>query len=152
VVWARLSLPWNTQTPSASRFQVAQDLGLQSIQRVLQKDGNNTQLDPIVVDSVVKAVKQWLSRKKNTGWLLIFDDVNESEPYDIMEFVPLSFSERFILIHRREDHARFRDGLKVGNLEEEEGIQLLRNYCQSDAATWLSEGKSPYCIDILSQY
>jgi hypothetical protein len=80
-----------------------------------------------VRDQVVEAVKNWLSFSRNTGWLLIFDEVDDLEGFDLTKFFPMTTTNGKILITtRRREGARFGRELELGVLGEAESIELLR--------------------------
>ncbi|TWU74305.1 hypothetical protein ED733_005619 [Metarhizium rileyi] len=104
------------------RSQVENDLGFAGAEDML-KVKSIMQLDVSRVRSVVRSVKDWLLRPDNTGWLLIFDNVEPS--YDIFDFIPLTLSGKIILTSRDSDCCSWGTKLQVDVMGEGEAVSLL---------------------------
>jgi len=80
---------------------------------------------------VVEAVKGWFSMPGNTGWLLIFDNVDDLDSFNIGEFFPTAAENGKILITtRRRECTRFGEELELDVLQERESIKLFQRSCQ----------------------
>jgi hypothetical protein len=104
------------------REVVENDLGLEGVQDML-KVKSIQELDPLRVKSVVKAVKDWLLRRENDKWLLVFDNVEPS--YDIFEFIPLTMAGQVILTARDDSCCSWGTKLSVDAMTETEALQIL---------------------------
>lgn len=49
---------------------------------------------------VIAGVKQWLSHRNNTKWLLIFDNYDEPASYDLSKYYPQAFQGTVIITTR----------------------------------------------------
>jgi len=54
-------------------------------------------------EQVVAGVKQWLSDTKNTQWLLIFDNYDEPQSYDLKDYYPSASHGSIIITTRLPD-------------------------------------------------
>lgn len=59
-----------------------------------------TRQDEQLVGETVKDVKRWLSTQNNTRWLLVFDNVDDPEAYDLRSYFPQA-EQGFIFITTR---------------------------------------------------
>lgn len=90
---------------------------------------------------VVEAVKSWLAAPQNVDWLLIFDNVDDLDSFDIGEFLPTTVANGNILITtRRRECTRFGMELELKVMVEAESIELLRRSYQRKQA-FISQGK-----------
>ena len=81
--------------------------------------------------AVVEAVKEWYSSENNQGWLLIFDNVDDLESFDIGEFFPTAAANSSILITtRRRECTRFGEELELDVMQKLESIELLQRSCK----------------------
>lgn len=106
------------------RIQVENDLGLTGVEDML-KVKSLQELDASRVQSVVRAVKDWLMRPDNDKWLLIFDNVESS--FDISNFIPLTLTGKIILTSRESSSCISRTKLRVGPMLDGEAVELLRS-------------------------
>ncbi|KAF8472024.1 hypothetical protein BDZ91DRAFT_487124 [Kalaharituber pfeilii] len=74
---------------------------------------------------VVDAVKDWLTTKDNTKWLLIFDNLDDVESFDVNDYIPLSAHGTVIITSRRRESVQGRRGLEVQQMDNDEAEQLL---------------------------
>jgi hypothetical protein len=119
------------------RTQVENDLGLTGIEEML-KVKSIQQLDTFRVKSVVRAVKDWLMRPENDKWLLILDNVEPS--FDISDFIPLTLTGKIILTSRDSSSSIWGTKLRVGPMEDEEAVELLRSVVGDDSLQNRPEG------------
>lgn len=75
---------------------------------------------------VVEAMKEWLVKDTNRDWLLVFDNVDDLETFDIRDFFPQSSWGSIIITTRRPDCARFGIGIEVEEMTEDEGLLMLK--------------------------
>lgn len=112
------------------RTEVENDLGLTGVEDML-KVKSVLQLDTSRIRSVVRAVKDWLLRPDNVGWLLVFDNVEPS--YDIFDFVPLTLSGKVILTSQDSNCCSWGTTLRVDAMDKAEAISFLELIVGDDA-------------------
>ena len=90
---------------------------------------------------VVEAVKGWYSSEKNKGWLLIFDNADDLESFDVGQFFPTAAANGSILItSRRRECTRFGEELELYVMQKLESIELLQRSCKRKRA-FTSQGR-----------
>lgn len=134
------------------RIQVENDLGLLGVEDML-KVKSIQQLEPSRVKSVVRAVKDWLMRPDNDKWLLILDNVETS--FDIFDFIPLTLTGKIILTSRESSSCIWGTKLRVGPMQDEEAVELLRSVVGDDSLQIDREGmkkilKIPFAFKIIT--
>ncbi|KAL9047908.1 MAG: hypothetical protein Q9162_007914 [Coniocarpon cinnabarinum] len=72
----------------------------------------------------VARFREWLSRPQNMQWMLIFDNYNEPNAYDIREFFPYR-AHGSMLITTRSTRLMFGEVLTLIKLDEEQGLSIL---------------------------
>ncbi|CAI6084009.1 unnamed protein product [Clonostachys chloroleuca] len=115
----------------APRDRVENDLGLTGIGEML-KVKSILELDTPTVKAVVRAVKDWLMRPENRGWLLILDNVDAA--FDIFDFIPLTLSGRIILTSRDKTCCPWGTELEVPVMTEAEAIELVKSTLGNETA------------------
>jgi hypothetical protein len=75
--------------------------------------------------AVVKAIKNWFAEERNNDWLLIFDNVDDLDAFDVREFFPNAPWGNILVTSRRRDVSAFWNGIEVSEMNEEEGLRLL---------------------------
>lgn len=86
-------------------------------------------------DQVVEAVKQWLSVKDNTKWIMVFDNIDnpklpgtdDPQAYDIKSYFPRA-DQGFILITTRSTRLKIGKVIPLKKLQDtRESIEILAN-------------------------
>lgn len=90
---------------------------------------------------IVDAVKRWYSRKENQNWLLVLDNVDDLESFDIRSFIPTTPHGKILMTSRRKECTRFGRGLDIGEMLVREGICLLFTSTRSHDSQHSAEGK-----------
>ncbi|XMA16751.1 hypothetical protein WAI453_009542 [Rhynchosporium graminicola] len=81
--------------------------------------------------SVVEALMGWFSLPRNTGWLMIFDNVDDLESVNVGDFFPtVAKTGRILITTRRRECTRFDVELELDMRDEDESIRLLQHSCQ----------------------
>ena len=81
---------------------------------------------PSEAQEVVEAVRQWFTALENTNWLLVFDNLDDLESFDIDDYIPSCSHGTIIITSRRpECIKRGRGGLEVYHMQPSEGIKVL---------------------------
>jgi Cdc6-like AAA superfamily ATPase len=81
---------------------------------------------------VVEAIKNWFAEEGNTEWLLIFDNVDDLDAFDIRDFFPKTSWGSILLTSRRRDVSVAWIGIEVGDMSEDEGLRLLKKSANLD--------------------
>lgn len=125
----------NQNTISPDYLQIAQSLG---IPKGLDSDGKLC----ADVEAINTAVKGWFCKQENTGWLLVFDNVDDLESFKISLFIPTCDHGTVIMTSRRPECVDLGagSGIPVEEMEEADGIELLLKCTKLNLPT-SSEGK-----------
>jgi hypothetical protein len=80
----------------------------------------------LVGEHMVGHVRRWLSHPKNTRWLLIFDNYDDPEQFNIRTYYPFGTDGAIIVTTRRPDlvHGRTVRVQPIENIEE--SLEILR--------------------------
>ncbi|KAF8442498.1 P-loop containing nucleoside triphosphate hydrolase protein [Kalaharituber pfeilii] len=73
----------------------------------------------------IKAVQKWLTAKSNNRWLLVFDNLDDLESFDINDYIPSCDFGTVIITSRRRESAQHRRGLEVHQMQSNEAERLL---------------------------
>lgn len=91
---------------------------------------------PAEEQHIIDAVKQWFMKKGNTKWLLLLDNVDDLESFDITDYIPASLYGGTVLItSRRPEIAEGRRGINVQQMDNGEAEQLLRKCAKYENET-----------------
>ena len=66
---------------------------------------------PVQRSKVAEVVIDWLNTPQNRHWLLIFDNVDDIESFDIREFFPNASKGNILVTSRRREAARYGLGI-----------------------------------------
>ena len=81
---------------------------------------------PSEVQEVVKAVRQWFTASENANWLLVFDNLDDLESFDIDDYIPPCGHGTVIITSRRPECIKQgRRGFEVNQMQPSEGIKVL---------------------------
>ncbi|KAJ0376806.1 hypothetical protein COL26b_004858 [Colletotrichum chrysophilum] len=109
--------------------QLAKTLGL--FPRTSSEDRQQQDMPPMAL-----ALLQWLSReegKRSSRWLLVFDNVDDLDTFDISRFFPRVPWGHILVTSRRREARRLGHQIQVGVMDEEEAVNLLKR-CSGVAA------------------
>ncbi|KAF8470650.1 hypothetical protein BDZ91DRAFT_791604 [Kalaharituber pfeilii] len=81
---------------------------------------------------VIKAVKKWLTAKQNNKWLLVFDNLDDLESFDINDYIPSCDFGTIIITSRRRESMQGRRGLEVYQMQNNEAEKLLLTSARLD--------------------
>ncbi|KAF8465110.1 hypothetical protein BDZ91DRAFT_728791 [Kalaharituber pfeilii] len=81
---------------------------------------------------VIKAVKKWLTAKQNDKWLLVFDNLDDLESFDINDYIPSCDFGTVIITSRRRGSTQGRRGLEVHQMQNLEAEKLLLTSARLD--------------------
>ncbi|KAE8158938.1 hypothetical protein BDV40DRAFT_307408 [Aspergillus tamarii] len=73
----------------------------------------------------VKGVIDWLSQSENSEWLLIFDNIDDLDSFDIRSYLPSSQHGNILITSRRTDVSGYWKSIEVEKMSENEAKSLL---------------------------
>ena len=97
-------------------------------------------------DAAIAHFREWLSRPENTRWMLIYDNYDEPEAYNVKMFFPYR-AQGSVLITTRSSCLAFGTSLLLKKLEKGRGLEILAKRSSRPHAT---EGMSK--SKIVSRY
>ena len=81
---------------------------------------------PSEAQAVVKAVRHWFAAPENTKWLLVFDNLDDLQSFDIDDYIPSCDHGTVIITSRRPECIKQGcRGFEVYQMQPSEGIRLL---------------------------
>ena len=81
---------------------------------------------PSEAQEVVESVRQWFIALGNTNWLLIFDNFDDLQSFDIDDYIPSCGHGTVIITSRRPECIKQgRRGFEVSQMQPSEGIKVL---------------------------
>jgi ATP/maltotriose-dependent transcriptional regulator MalT len=104
--------------------------------RILREHPSASQLSSIDIkgnlDGVIDAVKEWLSLRNNTRWLMIYDNYDNprlADPtaVDIRQFLPESY-QGSVIITTRSSQVKIGHSIRIRKLEDvRDSVKILSN-------------------------
>ena len=92
----------------------------------LDSMGSFSVAQPSEAQEVVKAVRQWFTVLENTNWLLIFDNLDDLQSFDIDDYIPPCGHGTVIITSRRPECIKQgRRGFEVYQMQPGEGMEVL---------------------------
>ncbi|KAE8336173.1 hypothetical protein BDV24DRAFT_178668 [Aspergillus arachidicola] len=76
-------------------------------------------------DQAVKGVIDWLSQLENNEWLLIFDNIDDLDSFDIRSYMPSSLHGNILITSRRADVSGYWRSIEVEKMSDKEAKSLL---------------------------
>ncbi|KAI5839105.1 hypothetical protein DFP73DRAFT_502168 [Morchella snyderi] len=123
----RLIVHHKSAAPASTDYsRIAHLLGMEGA----VDDEGRVSLENQHVECIVQAVKRWFTRDDNRSWLLILDNVDDLESFDIGSFIPSPTHGTIIMTSRRRECARFGTGILVDEMPEPEAVLLLLKTAQ----------------------
>ena len=111
-----------TSNHAPDYYLIASKLGIPG---ALDQKGN-LPTDTSALDEVMQAVREWFAASENKNWLIVFDNYDDLESFDINFYIPPCNHGAVIITSRRSDCAQQgRVGLEVNMMGEIEAVQLL---------------------------
>ena len=80
---------------------------------------------PAEEQHIISAVKQWFAAKANIKWLLVIDNLDDLESFDLSDYIPPCRHGTVIITSRRPDCVRRRRGVEVLQMQASEAEKLL---------------------------
>ncbi|GAD99257.1 hypothetical protein AOR_1_262124 [Paecilomyces variotii No. 5] len=75
---------------------------------------------------VIRALKAWLGKRSNSGWLLVFDNYDSIDEFDADQYFPDSNHSRILITSCRPDLARLVSmSFEISNLDDMSALRLL---------------------------
>ena len=91
--------------------------------------------------SCCQAVKNWLARPTNTDWLLILDNLDDLESFDLTSLMPTTQHGHVIITSRRHQAIRLGTPLEIKPMDKRDAVDLLLK--SSDLTSLDRKGESP---------
>lgn len=81
---------------------------------------------------IVDAMKLWLQRPRNDGWLLVFDSADDLEGIDLQSFLPQSDKGDILITSRRFQASQLGIGIGLQTMEPSEAREVLIKTARGD--------------------
>ena len=117
---------------------ISRSLGMTS---KLDAKGKLTVQQPAEEKHVIGAVKQWFSEKGNIKWLLVIDNLDDLESFDLRDYIPHCCHGTVIITSRRPDCVLQRRGVEVLQMRNTEAENLLVKSANASFENLTPEGK-----------
>lgn len=79
-------------------------------------------------------VRQWLSDSRNTQWLMVFDNYDDPDQYDLQDFLPLAPHGTIIITTRRPDRVSGETIYLKTIDDDEDSLEILATRSQRTGA------------------
>ena len=117
------------------------------------KDGwGDNRIDMKQSGLIFEAVKEWLCCDGNDHWLLIFDNVDDLETFNIADFLPETRSGNIIMTSRCKEVSRFGQDILLDAMGESESISLFSKSCRRNTLSSDVPGKPKNRSNSLGDY
>ncbi|KAK4100186.1 hypothetical protein N658DRAFT_428364, partial [Parathielavia hyrcaniae] len=83
---------------------------------------------------MAQALLQWLSRQQASKWLLVFDNVDDLDSFDVSKFFPRVPWGDILITSRCKQASRLGIPMEVKTMNEDEAVQLLRRCARQEEA------------------
>ncbi|KAM3548309.1 hypothetical protein MY1884_009233 [Beauveria asiatica] len=108
----------------------------------------------------VSAVLDWMSEEDNQDWLLVIDNLDDLESFDIEDFLPKVSFGHIIFTSRRTSAGRLGQSINISVMSDSEAVQMLhrcsgaKRPAQDDVAMQLTQalGNLPLALDQAAAY
>ncbi|KAI1126623.1 hypothetical protein F5Y10DRAFT_209678 [Nemania abortiva] len=77
------------------------------------------------ISEVVEAMKNWFSEGPNTRWLLIFDNLDDLDALDIMNYIPRTGWGSILITSRRRGFISYGTTIEISEMRPEEALPFL---------------------------
>ena len=74
---------------------------------------------------LVEAAKYWLQSQGNDSWLVVYDNVDDLESFNISDFLPGASHGSILLTSRRTECRRFGTGVALDTMGQDESLSLF---------------------------
>ncbi|KAF8461380.1 hypothetical protein BDZ91DRAFT_851079 [Kalaharituber pfeilii] len=91
----------------------------------LDSTGKLTVQQPSDEEHIVNSVKEWFTAKGNTKWLLVIDNLDDLESFNINDYIPSAPHGTVVITSRRPESIQGRRGLEVQQMDNSEAEELL---------------------------
>ncbi|KAK6512501.1 hypothetical protein TWF481_001385 [Arthrobotrys musiformis] len=99
------------------------------IQRLLDR-GGKVSSDSGAIDDIRSALFSWLKAPGNRKWLLIFDNADDLETFDLDKYFPRSGGGGILVTSRRQEFSGIAEQANLGGLDGESAVDLLLRLSQ----------------------
>ena len=105
----------------AQQERAARELGFTEVVDGEGKVLSDASSAPLVAD----AVKEWMSSGSSGHWLLVCDNYDNPDAFNISNYLPTQLHGKVLITTRRQDLKELGVGYDVGGLDVEDGVRLL---------------------------
>lgn len=119
--------------------RIALELGLNG----LVDENGRLSLDNENTDLIKTSVKRWLSQQDNQEWLLILDNVDDLESFNIDSFIPTCDHGAVLITTRRRRPEWLGRSVELGEMGSEDALHLLLRIAQLKEIELDADGKLP---------
>ncbi|KAJ5319311.1 uncharacterized protein N7506_012015 [Penicillium brevicompactum] len=105
----------------ATHNAFAARLGLKGL---VDEKGFSSTLDEHALD-VVEAMRNWFAESLNREWLLIFDNLDDLDAFNIMDYVPRAAWGSILITSRRREFLSYGTAIEISEMSPEEGLKFL---------------------------
>ncbi|OOO12207.1 purine or other phosphorylase family 1 [Aspergillus oryzae] len=97
-------------------------------------------IPPRTMQGAIRSLKSWLGKKSNSRWLIVFDNYDNIDEFNIEDYIPNADHSRILITSRRPDLQRSVDkAFDISGLDDAAALQLLlsgnRMYKADDTPT-----------------
>ena len=85
----------------------------------------------IHLSEVSETILDWLTVSQNSNWLIIFDNVDDINAFDIRDFMPGTADGNIIITSRRPEAARYGTYISIDALSQDDAVRLLLTTSQT---------------------
>ena len=79
---------------------------------------------------IINAVRQWFAEPENTKWLLVLDNLDDLESFDINEYIPICVHGTVVITSRRRESTQGRKAIEIQEMQDHEAKALLLKSAQ----------------------
>jgi len=90
---------------------------------------------------IVNSVKRWFNSEANTRWLLVFDNLDDLQSFDLNDYIPSGCHGTVIIISRRRESSQGRSWLEILQMHDVEAENLLIQSANSRFEDLTPDGK-----------
>lgn len=102
--------------------------------------------------AVAKAILNWFAKENNSQWLLIYDNYDDPDAFNLEDYIPKSMWGHILITTRRLDIAENSDdGILVEVMDTIDALELLKKKIgvKSKSGQWSMQGAIPHTFILL---
>ncbi|KAF3922957.1 hypothetical protein ABW20_dc0101966 [Dactylellina cionopaga] len=106
-------------------------------------------VDPQNPEVIKSALFQWLQLPGNGQWLLIFDNADDSEAFDIQEYLPSNGNGAVLITSRRPEFSFTGEKIDVEGLNQKDAVDLLLRLARTKHISQNLKGEAAVLVEKL---